>query len=183
MMRSDFLLFGFLTIVIIISGCTSSGNHAISGTQDIVLSEQDIQQLGMTSAGIDCNTEEYETNEYSPLAQYSMCKYNISSLNDTEVVIELKKFTNLEDLNGTYQYDSLHLYSIEGIISENEFGDQSRFRVNNENDYMGHLNDPNVYVYHLWITKNEFLVHITSSGTVEVEHSIEGIGQRIMSKF
>lgn len=132
----------------------------------------------MTSNG--CRTEDYETGPSSSLAQYSFCNY---SLGDTEVIIELKRFTNPEDLNGSYQYDSSHLYSAEGLISEDDYGDMSRFRVNNENDYMGHLNPPGVYYYHLWITKDLYLIHVTSKGTVEAEDSIAEIGQAILSKF
>jgi len=162
---------------------TANATNTISGTQELVPNEQDLQQLGMASAGTGCRTEEYQTGEYSTLAQYSFCNYTISSLNDTEVVIELKKYTNFEDLNESYQYDSLHLYSAEGLISENVYGDLSRFRVSNEHDYMGHLNEPGIYYYHLWIVKNPYLIHITSKGIVEAEEHIAGIGQRILSKF
>ncbi len=172
-------------LVILVGGClgpTTETTHTISGTQDLVLSEQDLQQLRMMSEG-SCQTEEYQTNGHSPLAQYSICNYTINSLDDTEVVLQLKKFTNLEDLNGAYQYDSLHLYSVEGLINENKHGDQSRFRVNHENDYGGQYNDPTVYYYHLWICKNEYLVHITSKGSKEAKEYIEKIGRQILSKF
>ena len=99
------------------------------------------------------------------------------------VIIELQKFANYEALNGSYQYSSLHLYSVQGLISENDYGDQSRFRVNNVNDYGGEFNDPNVYYYHLWICKNEYLIHITSKGDKEAETYITKIGQQILSKF
>lgn len=185
-MRKEFLLFGILSIIIVISGCIQPGEKDTgtpSGTQELVLNDQDLQQLGDMSVGTDCRTEE-QTSYSSQKVQYTVCSYVINSLNDTEVIIELKKFTNLEDLNGTYQYDSLHLYSVEGLISENDYGDQSRFRVNNENDYMGHLNEPGVYYYHFWITKNEYLIHITSSGRSEgAGEYIEKIGLRILSKF
>ncbi len=194
-------------LVILIGGCSTvqesptvpiiNTTPKISGTQELVLNEQDLQQLGMTrggseelhqlgwlSNGSDCKAEEYPTSESSPLAQYSLCSYIITSLNDTEVVIELKKFTNLEDLNGSYQYESQHLRSIEGLISENDYGDQSRFYVNNENDYGAQYNDPNVYYYALYISKDEYLIHITSKGrSKDAKESIADIGRRIMSKF
>jgi hypothetical protein len=60
---------------------TINTTNTISGTQDLLLNEQDLQQLGMTSGGYDelhqlgwisngtdCKTEEYQTDEYSPLA-------------------------------------------------------------------------------------------------------------------
>ena len=181
------------------SGPTIRTTPTISGTQELVFNEQDLQQLGMTSDlneqdlqqlgitgnGTNCQTEEDYTNIVdSSLGQYSICIYNISSLNDTQVIIQLQKFANYEALNGAYQYDSQHLYSIQGLISENDFGDQSRFRVNNENDYGGQYNDPNVYYYHLWICKNEYLIHITSNGrSKEAKEYIAKIGRRILSKF
>ena len=157
--------------------------NTISGIQELMLNEQDLQLFGLGN-GTDCQTEESYTNivDSSP-GQYSICIYSISSLNDTQVIIELKKFTNYEALNGSYQYDSQHLYSREGLISENDYGDQSRFRVNNENDYMGQYNDQNVYYYHLWIVKNEYLIHITSGGSEDVKAYITEIGHQILSKF
>src|SRR3989344_6145945 len=164
------------------SGPTIKTTHTISGTQDLMLNEQDLQQLGMTGHG--CLTEEEYTNIVdSSLGQYSFCNYTITSLNNTEVILELKRFTNLEALNGSYQYDSSHLYSIQGLISENEYGDQSRFRVNNENDYGGQFNEPGIYFYHLWFTKDLYLIHITSKGSKEAGEYIAEIGQRILSKL
>lgn len=173
-------------LLILIGGCSTVQNGrttpAISGTQDLVLNEQDLQQLGM-SIGTDCQTDEEYTNIVdSSLGQYSFCNYTI--LDDTEVIIELQKFANYEALDGSYQYDSSHLYSIEGLISENDYGDKSRFRVNNENDYGGQFNEPGVYFYHLWICKNEYLIHITSNGrSKEAGEYIAKIGRRILSKF
>ena len=174
-------------LLIFIVGCSTMqdgrSTHTISGTHDLVLNEQDLQQLGVINDGIDCNTEEYETNEYSTLAQYTFCNFTINNLNDTEVVLQLQKFANYQAINGTYQYDSSHLYSVEGLISENTFGDQSRFRVNNENDYGGQLNEPGIYYYHLWICKDLYLIHVTSKGSEEAEEYIAKIGQQILSKF
>jgi hypothetical protein len=178
----------FLFLISGIGSCVQEAtirtNHSISGTQELVLNEQDLQKLGMTSNGTDCQTEEDYSNIVDPsLGQYSICYYNINRLNDTQVIIELQKFANYEALNGSYQYDSLHLYSIEGLISENDYGDQSRFRVNNVNDYGGQYNDPNVYYYHLWICKDKYLIHITSKGSKEAQEYIAKIGRRILSKF
>src|SRR3989344_1078308 len=166
------------------SGPTIKTTHTISGNQELVLNEQELQQLGMTGDGLqqlgmttngtDCKTEEYPTDEHSPLAQYTICSYIINSLNDTEVVIELQKFTNVEDRNGAYQYASLHLRGFEGLISENDYGDLSRFYANNESV---------VYYYHLWICKDEYLIHITSKGTKEAGEPIAEIGRMILSKF
>lgn len=166
---------------LLLAGCIQTPTHTVAGTKELALTEQDLQQIGMTGSG--CQTDgEYTNIVDSSKGQYSICNYAINDLN-TEVVIELKKFANYEALNGSYQYDSLHLYSVEGLISENDFGDQSRFRVSNENDYGGQYNDPNVYYYHLWICKNEYLIHITSKGPNDVKAHIEKIGRQILSKF
>lgn len=157
-------------------GCSipqDSNTSAISGTKDLLLNEQDLAQLGITS-GIDCSTEEYQTGQFSPLAQYSFCSFNLTSLGDSEVVLELKKFADIESLNGTYQYESLHLRGFQGIISENDYGDFSRFYVNNES---------HIFYYHLWIGKKEYLIHLTSKGSREAGEHISGTGQLILSKF
>jgi len=168
-----------IILFILLIGCNKV--PTINSNQELILSEQDLQQIGMISNGTDCKTEEYETSEFSPLAQYSICFYTIN--NDSEVVLELKKFTNLEDLNGSYQYDSSHLFSVEGLISENEYGDFSRFRVSNENDYGGQFNDPAIYYYHLWIVKDKYLIHITSKGKEEAKEYIAKTGRLILGKF
>jgi hypothetical protein len=164
-------------VLALLAGC--SPKPTISGTSVLVLNEQDIKQLGIIG---DCKTEEYETSEYSALEQYSFCEYNVSGLN-TEIIIEVKRFTNANDLNGTYQYESLHLYSVEGLISENDYGGMSRFRVNSEKDYGGEFNDPNIYYYHLWIGKGNYLIHITSKGSKEAKENIAEIGHAILAKF
>ena len=176
-------------LLIIIVGCLMllPSGPKINGIQELVLNETDLQQLGMASDGPDCLSsidESQTTISGSPLLQYTMCNYTINSLNDTQVIIQLQKFTNREDLDGTYQYASSHLYSVQGLISENDFGDQSRFRVNNVNDYGGQYDPPGVYYYHLWICKDVYLIHITSSGRSEgARESVANIGRRILSKF
>ncbi|MFH1236799.1 MAG: hypothetical protein V1648_00125 [Candidatus Aenigmatarchaeota archaeon] len=160
-----------------------STTNTISGTLDLTLNAQDLQHLGMTEH--ECRTEDNYGNivDSSP-GQYTFCNYTTSELNDTEIIVELQKFENIEALNGTYQYSSLHLFSIQGLISENAYGDQSRFRVNNVNDYGGEFNEPGVYYYHLWITKNEYLIHIISGGrNQEAGDYVTRIGQQILSKF
>lgn len=180
-----------LTILLLfIAGCSTvqtplsvPTTRTISENQELLLNAQDLQQLGMTGNRTACTTESYQTSANSPLAQYSFCNYSIDSLNNTQVVIELQKFTNLADLNGTYQYSSLHLRSAEGLLSENDYGDQSRFYVNNEHDYGGQYNNKTVHYYHLWISKNEYLIHITSEGNNEAKEYIARIGRQILSKF
>lgn len=202
-------------LLIFIAGCTVQGppvppnnitptinttntTPAITGIQELVLNEQDLQELGMAddlneqdlqelgiSNGTNCQTDEEYTNIVdSSQGQYNICAYTISSLNDTQIIIELQKFTNYEALNGSYQYSSLHYYSIEGLISENDYGDQSRFRVNDVHDYGGEFNDPNVYYYHLWICKDLYLIHITSKGgNKDAKEYVGKTGRLILSKF
>ncbi|MFC1733058.1 hypothetical protein ACFL6I_22395 [candidate division KSB1 bacterium] len=195
-------------LLILIGGCSTLQDsqsepatnitHAISGTQDLLLNEQDLQQLGLTGNpnetylqqfeitgnGTNCRTDEGYTDVVdSSEGQYSICDYIISGLNDTDVIIEFQRFADYEALNGSYQYGSSHLYSVQGVISENEYGDQSIFRVNNENDYGGQFNEPGVYFYHLWFTKDLYLIHITSKGSKDAEDHIAKIGQQILSKL
>lgn len=186
-------------LLMLVGGCSTAQDSPISGTQDLVLNEQDLQQLGVTrnlnaqnlqqlgitENGTNCHTEgNYSNIVDSSQGQYSICIYLIPSLNGTEVIIQLQKFADYEALNGSYQYDSSHLYSVEGLISENDFGDQSRFRVNNVNDYGGQFNEPGMYYYHLWFTKGLYLVHITSSGrSKEAKEYIAEIGRMVLEKF
>ena len=174
------LIGGFLIVQDLPSLPTTNTTHTTSAAR-YLLNEQDLRQLGMSG---NCTTEEYQTSASSPLVQYSFCSYNISSMAGTELVIELKKFTNFEDLNGTYQYNSLHMFSAQGLISQNTLGDQSRFRVNNENDYGGNLTPPGVYYYHLWITKNLHLIHVTSGGNnKDAGEHVTRAGQMMLSKL
>ncbi len=178
------LVISLAILLVLLGGCTGPATKAtntISGTRELVLNEQDLQKLGMTSSG-DCQTEEYQTNANAPLAQYSVCNYTV--LNDTQVILELQKFTNLEDLNGTYQYSSLHLRGAKGLISQNDFGDQSRFYVNNEDDYGAQYNEPGVYYYALYIAKDEYLIHISSAGrSKEAVDYVAKMGRQILLKF
>lgn len=177
-------------VVLTLMGCSQDNitpitelGSSISGTQELVLNEEDLLQLGMISNGTDCQIYEYQTDENSPPEKDVTCFYTIPDLNNTEVIIDLKKFANLSDLNGTYQYSSQHLFSADGLISENSFGDQSRFRVNSVNDYGGQFDDPNVFFYHLWICKENFLIHITSKGSNDADEYITDMGDQILSKF
>ncbi|HLG24098.1 MAG TPA: hypothetical protein VI564_04175 [Candidatus Nanoarchaeia archaeon] len=189
-------------LFLFIGGCTKVQDKKpslkISGVQELLLNEQDLEQLemsgdfdnkdleqlGIVFNGTPCKTEEYPTDESSSLLQYSICSYVIDRLNDTGVILEFKKFTNLHDLNGSYQYESSHLRSSEGLISENDYGDQSRFYVNNENDYGAEFNPPGIYYYTLYFSKDDYLIHVTSKGSSEeAKDSIAKIGRKILSKF
>ena len=175
--------FSVIFIVILIVGYSTLQNEdsirKLSRTSDLILNEQDLMELGMRE---DCKTEEYNTSEKMVISQYSFCNYTIDDLN-TEIIIELSKYTNFKDLNSSYQYNSLHLRSSEGLISENNYGDQSRFYVNHESDYGGQFNELDIYYYHLWIVKDSYLIHITSKGSKEAKEYIKEIGLKILGKF
>ncbi len=184
-------------LVLVIAGCSLKQETPppqptnVASITDLLLTNDDLAKLGLTTQvqeievlglnGTNCRTEKYTTTVDSPLGEYGICAYGIS--NHTQVIIELKKFTNLNDLNGSYQYDSLHYYSVQGLISENTIGDQSRFRVSNEHDYGGEFNDPSVFVYHLWFTKDLYLIHVTSKGTTDVKDDIVEVATMILEKF
>jgi hypothetical protein len=177
-MRSMLLMM----VVIILAGCVQEPigeqPNAIpkdTTTRDLQLTEEEVTGLGMTTNG--CTFDRYDPD--SPIIENNFCNY---SRDDTTVYVIIKKFTNLEDLNGSYQYDSYHLFGADGLISENTYGDQSRFRVNSEDDY-GAEHDSEVYYYHLWIVKDLYLVHITSSGAERDKELVAGIGERILSRL
>jgi hypothetical protein len=175
-----------LIFLLLFIGCSSINEVKTSdivSVQQLVLTGKDIKQLGLSSGGACSLDENYSNIIDSSAGQYSFCNYTINSINHTEIAVILQKFADYEALNGSYQYDSLHLYSVEGIISENTFGDQSRFRVNNEHDYGGEFNPPGVYFYHLWIANDLFLIHITSGGSKEAKQYVTDIGGLILSKF
>ncbi|USN45596.1 MAG: hypothetical protein H6502_00490 [Candidatus Woesearchaeota archaeon] len=168
-----------VVLLVFMTGCTipeeteqkySTSQHT-SSTEELLLTQANLEQLEVTN-NTSCKTERYATAAYSPLAQYSICFFN-SSKDNTEIVIELKKYTNTQDLNGSFQYESLHLRGFEGLISENTYGDQSRFYVNNESA---------TYYYHLWIAKDYFLIHVTSKGSEEAKDDITAIGEMILAK-
>ncbi|MFT4303956.1 MAG: hypothetical protein ACMXYG_05290 [Candidatus Woesearchaeota archaeon] len=173
---------------IFILGCNSIQNndlevgYEITSINNLLLDEKDLVELDISILNSDCEVNVYETSPTSPLEQDYMCYFNINSY-DSEVIIQIQKFTNLDDLNGTYQYSSSHYRSAEGLISENEYGDMSRFYRNSEKDYGAEFNDPDVYFYHLWIVKDKYLILVTSKGSEEAKDTVEAIGLTILSKF
>lgn len=144
---------------------------------------QTLEVLGLTSDNKYCKTETYETSENSPLAQLATCSYTIDGLENTSLIIEIKRFTNANDLTGTYQYESLHLRGAKGLLAENTFGDQSRFSVNSDDDYGAEFNPPGVSFYSLYFTKDSYLVHVTTKGSADAKEDVEAIGRRILAKF
>ena len=176
---------------------TNTANN-ITGIQDLTLNARDLEQLGIKSdlneqdlaryfingSGTNCQVDPDYTNIVeSSQAQHSSCLYSIDTLPNTTIVIELTKFKNMTDLNGSYGYSSSHLFGAKGLISENDFGDQSRFHVSDPSDYGGEFNKPNEYYYNLYFTKGLYLVHVTSGKDKEAKDYITKIGRQILSKF
>jgi hypothetical protein len=172
--------------LLLISACTKvqesivETGHDVAGNEELILTEAELQQLGLAG---DCKTEAYETSEFSVIAQYSFCNYTFTALSDTDLIIELKKFSDTGSMNGSFQYESMHLRSSEGIISENTYGDMSRFYRNSKFDYGAEFDTSNVTYYHLYIVKDEFMIHVTSGGSNGAKQPIEDIGRIVMSRF
>jgi len=195
-------------ILIFIAGCAVQNEklppiEKIKGTQELILTQQDTSYLGLTPNlneeeisffemnGTNCRTDNSYGNVVdASTGQYSICVYKTNSVNDSlingsSVVVEITKFADYDALNGSYQYNSLHLFGAKGYFGENTFGDQSRFHVNSDDDYGAQFdtNPPNVRFYHLWFTKGLYMVHITSKGSVDDKEYIANIGRTILEKF
>jgi hypothetical protein len=180
-----------LATIVLLSGCSkeqpapvqNQTTSKITTVAQLIPTATDLAQLRMMSNGSDCQIDAYETGPQSPLAAYSICFYTVPNLNGTEVIIEMSKYTNKDDLQGSYEYSSSHLQGSKGIISLNTFGDQSRFSHNSDDDYGAQYNDPAIKYYHLWIIKDLYLIHITSKGPVDAQDHISAIGKTILQKF
>ncbi|MBU5689773.1 MAG: hypothetical protein QXM68_00360 [Candidatus Aenigmatarchaeota archaeon] len=170
-------------IAILIIGLFLAQNMLFKpNSEKIFFNEQDLQNLKLSKSG-NCVLEKYKTDQYSPLEEYGFCNYTVNELSDTWIWVEFKKFSNVNDLNQAYQYDSSHLFGSKGLISENTFGDKSRFRVNSDDDYGAEFNPPGVYFYHLWICKGHYLIHITSRGSESAKSYIERMAENILLKI
>lgn len=178
-------------------GPTAPADDSVADVRTLLLTAQDLQEIGLTPGGEAqtlevigltsengyCKTEDYETGEFSPLAQLSTCSYTINGLADTSLIIEMKRFTNTNDLTGAYQYESSHLRGAKGLLEENTYGDQSRFSVNSDDDYGAEFNPPGVSFYSLYFTKDAYLVHVTTKGSADAKDDVAAIGKRILEKF
>lgn len=184
-------------VLILIAGCAAKQDYeqtSVTGIGDLLLSEQDLVQAGLTRDvhdevlaqlgldGTNCKTEEQTVFDASGV-DYGICSYASSSLNNTQVIIELKKFANASEAKNAYYYDSSHLYSAKGIISKDEYGDQSLFRMNSKDDYMGNLDPADLFYYHLWFIKDAYLIHITSKGSKDAGEMVARIASIIEARF
>ena len=176
-----FVLFAAVLIIIVVFFFSKKSK----GIYDLMLTKSDVDQLKLEEAlsfdGEACRTEEQQSPSSSNL-QYIICNYTVKDLKDTWIIVELKRFSSKEDLYNDYEYESQHLFSVQGLISENVLGDKSRFRVNNENDF-GQHNEPGIYYYHLWVCKDDYLIHITSRGSEKAGYRVIEIGRTILSKI
>lgn len=160
-----------LVLIIILMGCMQVHEQPYDPTMDttkLMLRAQDWSDLGV-SVDMHCDTESYNTSEYSPLGQSSVCQY---FFDDASVVITANRYITVENAVGTYQYQSSHLRSANTTISENTYGDMSVFYVFREPDYVYH---------HVWFVKGVHLVHITSNGTDA--RLVEQLAQTILPRF
>jgi hypothetical protein len=175
-MKKTKILLLILTSLLLV-GCTqhiipTNNNNNIT-IQDMILNQEELLQLGIQTNEPECKVEHYETSELSPLAEYAMCNYTIIKRNATQIIVQLQTFSNFNDLNGSYQYNSLHLRGFQGLINENEYGNLSRFYVNNES---------NTYYYHFWIVSEPHLIHVTSKGIQDDKDYVKNITLKLVSK-
>jgi hypothetical protein len=168
----------FIFSLLFLSSCVSENVFYVN-IEDVVLSDIDLVDLSLYVLD-DCVFENFNASSNSPLIASSFCSY-FSFDESSEVIISISKYSNFDDLFGSYQYQSSHLRSVEGLISEDFFGDFSKFYVNVEEDYMGYLNDVDIYYYHLWIVSGDFLIHITSKSYLEEHDLLIGIAERFMN--
>ena len=155
----------------------------ISTAQTLFLTPQDLVQLGLVTNETNCTVDSYETSVDSPLAQNGMCTYYINNLSGSQIIIQLYKFADPTNINYSFQYNSGHLQGAKGIISLNTFGDQSRFSKNSPDDYGAEFNKDNTSYYHLWFTKDLYMVHVTSKGVPTDGDYVQNISRLILSKF
>lgn len=192
-------------ILILITGCQTmqESGPAISGIQDLMLNEQDLQELGLTAnpGGLPNWTEYYpqgtdffaltngthcelkESLESSDYTNYRNCAYRSSN---TSFSIIVKRYSSGEDLNFSYGYDSTHYQGAAGIISVNEYGDRSLLRVNDPGDFTYQFVpfDPNIFHYNFYISKDLYLIRVYSEGEdKDAVESVKKIGEKIISKF
>ncbi len=156
----------FIGLIIFLIGCT---NQPVTDISHLIPDEQELNSIKLSAEG--CQTESYETHERAPLKQYSICNFTGQ---ETNITTQIYKYTNFDDLNGSYQYKSLHLRGYQGLIEENSYGQLSRFYVNNEST---------TYYYHFWIVEDPFLVHVTSKGSAQAKGYVEALGLKMLEKI
>lgn len=177
----NILIFVLMILIIFLVGCTAKTD--ITKTISKNLTAKDLiptkEAIGATTE-LNCTSEIYNTSEFSPLAENTFCNFNI---NDSEFYLEIKKFSNQNDLNGSYQYNSAHLFGSKGFLNHTIYGDQSKLHVNAGDDYGAEFDPKGVSFYHLWFTKDLYLIHITSKGVESDRAYIENIGKKILNKY
>ncbi len=186
-------ILAILLLAVFIVGCQSTPQTTptpvskVTSVSNLLLTYSNIESLNLVSNDSGCIIQVQEQTEYSPRGEYAMCTYYVNNFSGTQVIIEFSQFADENNLNGSYQYNSGHLTGSKGIVALNTFGDQSRFSHNSDDDYGAEFNDPNITYYHLWFTKDLYMVHVTSKGATankEVDEvAISNIGKKILSKF
>ncbi len=173
--------FGIIVVFVLLAFSACASEHHLLSVHDLLLSTEEVALLQL-SVDQECVIEEYQTSETSPLAQSSFCSF-VSQNDSVHLIIDIKKYTNEQDVLGSFQYQSSRHRSPQGILAQNTHGSYSTFVMNVEEDYMGHLNDPEMYYYHLWIAKDLFLIHITSRGTVSDESLLLAVADKLLLRF
>lgn len=185
------IIVALLAFTLVFAGCQSvtqpvtpsDDTSKVTSVKDLQLTQSELTDLGLVGDTAGCSFESQEMSEYSTRGEYSMCTYYVGDKNGSQIITELSLLADYGNLNGSFQYNSGHLQGAKGIISLNTFGDQSRFSRNSYDDYGAEFNKDNTTYYHLWFTKDLYLVHVTSKGVVSDKDYVESIGRQILSKF
>jgi hypothetical protein len=189
-----------LSLLVVLTACTTPTSPepaTVQGTQELILTDDDLTAVGLSPNtdpadnqvlripnGTNCRTETtYGKNVTVENGAYTICTYTADDLNNTEITVETRRFKDQASLNGSYQYESSHLFSEDGLISRDELGDQSTFRKNSDQDYGGANNNESMHYYHLWATKDLYYVHVTSSGSDEARSIVRGVAERTLAKL
>lgn len=183
-----------IALAVVFAGCQSTTTPltppvdtiqtaTVASVKDLQLTQSNLASLGLVADVAGCSFESQEMTEYSPRGEYSMCTYYLNNTNVSQFIIELSQFADYGNLNGSFQYNSGHLQGAKGIISLNTYGDQSRFSRNSDDDYGAEFNKDNISYFHLWFTKDLYLVHVTSKGVDADKEYVENIGKQILAKF
>ncbi|MEM5799501.1 MAG: hypothetical protein QXZ43_02450 [Candidatus Aenigmatarchaeota archaeon] len=182
MKLNNIIILSLVILLVLFSLYIFLPKNITSETKEVALNDNDLKELKLSVAN-ECIKEKYQSEQHSSLSEYIYCNYTANNLQDTWIFVEIKKFRDLNDLENSYQYESSHLFGSKGLLSENEFGDKSKFRVNAEDDYGAEFNPPGIYYYHLWIIKGYYMIHITSKGSIDADKTIKDMGQKILLKI
>ncbi|HLP79507.1 MAG TPA: hypothetical protein VK158_02650 [Acidobacteriota bacterium] len=165
------LLFTAIVAMLLLTGCTVE--KSTQSIQEIMLTTQEITDLQMTpkyktgDVDLPCVVEESDSSR----TQYALCGY---TKGDSEIIIELAKYNNLNDLNDSYQYASSHLINSDWLIQQDAYGDMSKLQKWNESS---------TFYYHFYIVKDMYMIHVTSKGVESDQATVVDIGKTMLDKI